>query len=69
MKQAKKQHMINPVTVYSSNMLNIATKQGAIVTVMKTLEHICKTELQKYLNDKLKFHKVRDSIFEELYSQ
>jgi len=45
--------MINPVAVDSSNMLNIATKQGATVSIMNTLEtaeYICKTELQKYLN-------------------
>ena len=46
--------MINPVTVDSSNMLNVTTKQGATVTIMKTLETVeifYKTEVQKYLND------------------
>ena len=52
-----KQNMTNPFTVDSSNMLNGVTKQGAIVTTMKTLEtveQVCKTELQQYLNDNSK---------------
>ena len=49
--------MINPVTEDSRNILHIAMKQAATVTIIKTLEtveNICKTEHQKYLNDNSK---------------
>ena len=61
--------MINSVRVDSGNMLNIATKQVAIVTIIETVENVCKTELQKYLNDNSKSKKVCDSIIEELHPQ
>ena len=61
--------MINPVMVDSSNMLNITTKQGATVTIIKTLktvEIICKTAPEMF---EWQLQKVRDSIFEELHPQ
>jgi len=47
-----KQHMINPFTVESSNILPIANRQAATATIKKVLEiveQIGKTELQKCL--------------------
>ena len=68
-----KQHMINPFTVDSSNMLTIAIGQAAtapIKKVLETVEQIGQTELQKCLNDNSKkIQEVKLDIFKELHSR
>ena len=65
-------HIINPFTVDSSNMLNIATGQAATATFNKGLEpvkKIGKTAFQKCLNDNSKkVQKVKLHTFQEVHS-